>query len=600
MSKLDTRFPTRVSIANLNSNPIKTTQTNLSSNSRAQTVVINSISLTSKRMPYNVYSSIDFVTFANQSGNAAQGSVLFDIEQPVRASDRYITSGGYGPNFATQGINIKTFDNGDDLIYPNGRGYSDFWSASAWEEVVVDRGTTWVNVGNGNDVVVGGYGYDLIGSRAAGITTNLLFDPFGADDSTATGSKFYIGGSGRDVLDGGNDADYLIGDRFNEYELYLPKAILSKNIPQAFSVHKQYIESYQPDSWTEPNSKARYGKAAKGTDRLAVTKLVGLSGSDYPLWTPGNDVIHGYGGDDLLYGDDNAEDNLALVDNFKKFAGNDSRINWSTLRLGDDFLDGGSGDDQIFGGFGSDAIIGGKGSDFISTGDQIIAPGYDPLWGPKVVWGDEYNPTNDKGRAYSPDVYMIGDIFSTSGEIENSKSGIIDTSQLRQTMAERMKSYADAWKTYGKIIKSIPRVGSIIEGLGNAFFQYAKSFDKQVPNSGKTAKPLEALTVIKDFDPTDQLVMRLAPGETFDQDLKSKIFTINTFGYNKINPLVNDSLGGEGRMIYYSKGASEQYDRVFLEGYTGELFKLKEETDPTSGVKLVYLGGSDYSGISLA
>jgi hypothetical protein len=94
--------------------------------------------------------------------------------------------------------------------------------------------------------------------------------------------------------------------------------------------------------------------------------------------------------------------------------------------------------------------------------------------------------------------------------------------------------------------------------------------------------------------------MRLAPGETFDQDLKSKIFTINTFKYNKINPLINDTLGGEGRMIYYSKGASEQYDRVFLEGYTGELFKLKEETDPTSGVKLVYLGGSDYSGISLA
>ena len=555
--------------------------------------------MTSKRNLDSGYSKgIDYVSFSD-SPNYSKRGILFDIYHAVRASDRYTTSGGSGPNYATAGINITTYPDGDDLIYPNGRGASDFWSMYSWETIYIDKGITWVNPQNGNDVVVGGYGIDMIGSRSTNFLSNLYYNPFVWSDSAATGSKFYVGGSSNDVLDGGSDVDYLIGDRFNEYELYLPSSILNKNIPAKFSAHKATIQSYQPASWTAKNSSARFGNSAKGGDRLGVVKLVGkLSGNNYPLWRPGNDVIHGYGGDDLLYGDDNAEENLALLANFKKFAGNDSNINWATLRLGDDFLDGGSGDDQIFGGFGADAIIGGPGSDFISSGDQIIAGDYNPLWGPKVIWGDEYNPNIDKGRAYSPDIYLVGDVYSAESEINASNSGIVDTSQLRQTMAEQVKGFADAWKTAGKVVKLIPKVGTVLKGLGDVFFAYAKSFDTQVPSSAKPATPLDAMTVIRDFDPTDQLVMKLAPGESLDQELKSKVYTINTTNYSKINRLVEGNMGGEGRMIVYTKSAGNPIERVFLQGYTGELFKLKEETNAQG--TLVYLGGSDYAGITLA
>lgn len=606
MSVLDDRFPTRVSVTALGQRGVQvaTAQTYLSSKARPQSYVLNnapSVSLTSQRNLVSSYPrGVEFIRFSDSNGLRSRG-VLVDIFYSIRASDRQTDGYGYGPAIASSGINIKTLADGDDLIYPNGRGQSDFWSSVGWETIFVDRGLVWVDVGNGNDVVVGGYGIDLIGSRDANVLNGLYYNPLGYPDSTATGSKFYVGGSEKDVLDGGNDADYLIGDRFNEFELYLPEAILDKNVPDAFAIHRQAIRSYQPTSWTERNPSARFGNAAKGGDRLGVEKLSGtFSGSNYPLWIPGNDVIHGYGGDDLIYGDDNAEDNLAFLDNLRKFAGNRSSINWDTLRLGDDFLDGGSGNDQIFAGFGSDAIIGGPGSDFISSGDQIIYNDYKPLWGPKVIWGDDYNPNLDQGRVYSPDIYCIGDVYSTQGEIESSTSGIVDTSQLRKTMAEEVRKFADAWKDAKKVVKLIPKVGSVLSGLGDVFFAYANSFDKKVPSSTKPAKPLDAMTIVKDFDPTDQLVMRLAPGESLDQVLKTDLFTINDFGYSKINPLVSGDLGGKGKMIVYSKSASEQYERVFLQGYTGDLYKLKEQTDPATGSLLVYFGGSDYAGISLA
>jgi len=561
----------------------------------------------------------DLVSFIDQNGKSNEGNITFDIRGAVRSSN----NNGYDPVLLyTKGIAIKTFDNGDDLIYPNGRGYSgrsrlfrhevtnvdwdyDRRDLEVYQEkgIAIDRQKqVWVNPGNGIDVVVGGYGHEVIGSSLIQIDPmiSILKKPLYQAESTASGSKFYIGGSDDDVLLGGKDADYLIGDRFNEYELYLPKSILDTNITQDFLSHKSRIEQYQNPFWEESFQ-------PKGTDRFAGRSPDdSFNGVNIPLWRPGNDVIYGHGGNDIIYGDENAEDNLALLANFRKVVGNATTnykadgqpfYEWSSNRLGDDFLDGGSGDDQIFGGWGSDAIIGGLGSDFISCGDQIIAPGYEPLWGPKIIWGDEYNPQYDKSRTYSPDVYMIGGTYSTSSEIENSESGIIDSTQLRETISERMKSYADAWKNASGYVSKIPKVGDYLKKLGDAFFKYAVSYDVEVPVSGKSPKPLDALTIIKDFDPADQLVMRLAPGESFGEVDKSENFQINTFGYEKFNSLASDSIGGPGKMLIYAKGASEQYDRVFLQGYTGSLHLLNRYVDPKSGDLVLYFGGSDYAGI---
>ena len=528
------------------------------------------------------------------TGNSSNVDTTIAVSGPIRAPFRapheraIFRKSDYS---YTGGIDIETYPDGNDLIYPNGIGYIlpvPFFRNLILPVTVVDTGSTFVNPRNGNDVFVGGYGQDYIGSRTPDELI-LAADP-NADQknygthfypSTASGSKFYVGGSWNDVLDGGKNDDFLVGDRFNNYELYIPSTALSSNsLGEKYSSHTKRIQNFQPKRFKT--------KDAQGN------KILGASGGSYPLWSPGGDVIRGYAGDDTIYGDDNSENNLAYLSNYKKFVGNTSYGWGTTLKLGNDFIDAGEGNDQIYAGFGSDAIIGGPGIDTIFIGDQILAPGYDPLFGPKIVFGDSRNTTNSP----YPDIFVIGGVYSTEKQIKNSTSGISDTSQLKKTLYENVKGFETTWKLAKQVVGLIPYVGKVLKALGTTFFEFAKYMDKQNLPSKEGIKPLDGLTVIKDFSKNDQLIIKLQPGETARTEVYPN-FIVNTNGYS--NPLLDGGVGGKGTMLIYGKGASETYERVFLRGYTGNLYELSSKPDngqAADGSRYLQIFGSDYGSSS--
>ena len=77
--------------------------------------------------------------------------------------------------------------------------------------------------------------------------------------------------------------------------------------------------------------------------------------------TPGNDVIVGTSGDDLIDAGEGSDTIYGL-------GGNDALFGWN----GNDIIDGGDGDDWIFGEGGTDTLTGGAGNDIFGEFDQWL------------------------------------------------------------------------------------------------------------------------------------------------------------------------------------------------------------------------------------
>ena len=200
------------------------------------------------------------------------------------------------------------------------------------------------------------------------------------------------------------------------------------------------------------------------------------------------------------------------------------------------------------------------------------------------------------GKAHSPDVFIIGNLVSTEAEMSNSKAGIEDTTQLKQSMAEKMKAFNQAWDKAKHVVAYIPKVGQLISDLVGAYLGVLSKRDNPIPvNTDVKPKPIDAMTFIKDFDPSDQLVLKLAPGERMTEKKEVSTHTISTYEYAHRNKLVNGDMAGKGTTIVFHKNAGETYDRVFLQGYEGELIKLYQKEDSTGTT--VVLGGSAYSSV---
>lgn len=587
---------------------------------------------------------IQLVQLTNSNSNRG---FIFDIFDSVRASNRYTDDQGRGPEFATGGINLTT-DNGDDLLYPNGRGQYDLWGAPSSLKTIVDYGYTWVNSGNGNDVVVGGYGIDRIGSRASRpmqVTsldfstkesiTNIERNPYRIPPSTSTGSKFYVGGSGDDVLDGGQDDDFLVGDRFNNTELYIKSSATNINIPATFARHKQLIDSYQPLSWSAGITPSNNLQSARGESRLGDHWY--NFDFNYPLWVPGNDVMFGGRGNDFIYGDNNINTISDLVDikqlaretnNFnppesdQNILGgnrpytNAPKMNWNSIILGADFIDGGDGSDEIFAGFGSDAIIGGPGSDMINCGDQIIAPGYKPFYGPKIVWGDTYplngnraDPEYQNIKKY-PDVFVIGDLYTTEAQIlAGAGSPSSNQGPSLKTAADKIRDYEATWNSVNNVIDFIPVAGPIISAVGDVIFNLL-NLNTTPDIIGTKPYVADSLTVIKDFDPFDTFIIRTPNGGAVETNLidregkkgpaSTKDFAVA--GIEQINPLASNTIYANGRIVQTINDASNQYDRVLLENYLGEVYPIKKVEHKVNGIvdsiDWIY-GGSDFKPFDL-
>jgi hypothetical protein len=243
------------------------------------------------------------------------------------------------------GIIVETFESGNDLIMPNGPGgvlYETGLGAKLPLYPKVDRTPTFVNSGDGKDVIIGGYGSDFFGGTSAEIlwnTRNMIRDRVIRDQGiiqslrvalNTSGSKLMIGGSNDDVLTGGSDQDYLVGDRFTSIgkwdyvakdrsiakaelaaELFLPtnapkfpsEQVDLSSLPSFLNHHIQSINDYQPGYfYNQDSNNVALNRATTAVSRYNLGSLDG-----YQLWMPGNDIIMGGRNDDIIFGDDNSK-----------------------------------------------------------------------------------------------------------------------------------------------------------------------------------------------------------------------------------------------------------------------------------------------------
>jgi Ca2+-binding RTX toxin-like protein len=250
----------------------------------------------------------------------------------TRAALGHITLGNISvsnyPWERVDGIQIATHTRGDDVILPYGTGNIDAIIDNERSATIVDRGSALVNIGNGNDVVIGGYGRDLFGSIDSAV---IIPD--------ATGTKFFVGGSNNDSLHGGRESDLLVGDRWGGHELYLTSESLH-DVPAKWLKQANNLKAYQPPDFKEGAGSSLLGQY---NDSLKL-----FSVDYYPLWAPGNDYIIGNDGDDVIYGDDNTiNNNLYQLPTIRKWlpytpyavwnsGGGVSSSNWTSIKLGAD------------------------------------------------------------------------------------------------------------------------------------------------------------------------------------------------------------------------------------------------------------------------
>jgi hypothetical protein len=492
----------------------------------------------------------------------------------------------------TQGIGINIKGGGNDIVIPQGKGQYDLYAYgyTNMKKVSLDAGYTWVNVNDGIDAVIGGQGQDFFVSQSLSYqeSFNIFKNKFvKVENVGGKGAKFFVGGSYDDLLAGSSGADLLVGDRFNGYELYLNTNALASNIPAQFVDFKNRLLSYQPDDWQKPmrqmapdnSSRAYFGLGDKLNKEFGDTNDL-----TNQYWVPGNDVIHGYDGDDLIYGDNNQEDNLKIL----KLLKDESWMGRS--RLGDDFIDAGSGNDIVFAGFGSDAIIGGLGSDVIHCGDLIIAPGYTPLYGPKIIWGGEYNKF---GGDSETDTFIIGDIYDEESRILASNKGLENYATKLQNIKDKNDILAKFWNG----VEFVASINDVTDAIAKLIGEYASYLGSTppVPQPEITdPNDLDTVTFIKDFGKSDIVIFKTSSGSQLTAELKSGAF--DGAGYSARNPLIKGDLPYSGMALGYGNSQLKQYaTRVILDGYTGPLYTLGTFQSSNNDGTYRVVGGSAFA-----
>ena len=124
---------------------------------------------------------------------------------------------------------------------------------------------------------------------------------------------------------------------------------------------------YAPDPYRySDHDPVIIGLDLKATCNGLPATIIGTPGDDVIYGTNGSDVIVGLGGNDTIYGG-NANDVIcgdAGNDTIYGGNGNDTLLG----SVGDDTLDGGNGNDVLNSGNGNDNLIGGNGDDILTAG----------------------------------------------------------------------------------------------------------------------------------------------------------------------------------------------------------------------------------------
>jgi len=242
--------------------------------------------------------------------------------------------------------------------------------------------------GSGRDLIEGDDSRDRIYSLGG---DDEIYGDGGSDIIEAGGGRDTVyGGPGPDVIDGGPGTDLLEGGDDDDWFMFsLGSLITSPTSPDQYDV-----DHYDGGAGSDQLDFGRYGfEIAESvfvdmsldiyvaTARDPFGTLVTVSGEMINIEQVGGSI-----GDDILRGDDNADDYLWGGDGndiIRSFGGND-HIDGG---LGDDVLYGGPGDDLMTDGGGNDILFGGAGDDFLEAGS-----GVDELHGGEgcdgyVVWG---------------------------------------------------------------------------------------------------------------------------------------------------------------------------------------------------------------------
>ncbi|BAU91131.1 GLUG domain-containing protein [Methylorubrum populi] len=264
---------------------------------------------------------------------------------------------GAGDNvvIAGAGSDVVTALGGSDAVIGDG-GYAEFEAGLRVVLVSADAsgaGNDRIDVGNGDNVVLGGSGSDTITTGtgadvvlgdngtmrfAGGIRLEIVSDRIGgAADAivTGAGADLVLGGLGGDVIDAGQadvDADIVFGD----------------NGHVTFDTTGGVVRAESFDSGFGGNDEIKVG----GGDNL----VIGGTGAD---------TVTALGGGDIIIGDNGYAVFEAGV-----------RIEFASTDTGDggnDRIEAGDGDNVVIGGSGSDTVTTGAGGDIVLGDNGLVA-----------------------------------------------------------------------------------------------------------------------------------------------------------------------------------------------------------------------------------
>ena len=161
--------------------------------------------------------------------------------------------------------------------------------------------------------------------------------------------------------------------------------------------------------FTPTNDRSYIVEAGDGND-----VVLGFGYADYLYGQAGRDHVHGYNGDDVIFGD---------------FTQDDSRAGSSPGGDGD-YLNGGSGRDVIYGSVGSDFVLGAAGDDDLygGTEDDILWGGY----GADFLSGGSGNDVlcgHGASAETVPDYYKLTVVYTHNGVTDTALSGTVTYDQ---------------------------------------------------------------------------------------------------------------------------------------------------------------------------
>jgi Ca2+-binding RTX toxin-like protein len=256
-------------------------------------------------------------------------------------------------------------------------------------------GNDLINVGDGQNIVVGGFGDDII---ATGVNADIVLGDdgqvdyvgtdgnsadidsiiststtaFGGADTITTsgGDDIVIGGRADDVIDAGDGDNLVIGD---SGQIFADTVDAPQMAGQPITLG--LVESVQLD------------------DGGADTIVTG-AGNDIVIGGFGGDTATTGAGNDTVFGDNGLIDYTNAVPTLLVTTDVDATTG------GNDVIDGGDGNNTVFGGVGSDSITTGSGADVV-LGDNgtVVNDGagnlFQVITGDPVLGGDDVLSTGD-------------------------------------------------------------------------------------------------------------------------------------------------------------------------------------------------------------